>query len=343
MSRTEAGVEVRIFPNVSNRAAYHGQLFVPLGFREYLVRHAGDFDVGHLHACRNIPGVLASHALRDAGVPYVVAPNGTAPAVERRLYAKRIFDRLFGRRMLKDAARILAVSDAERRQLHRLGVADHAIRHVPNPIDMGEFAQPIERGVFRAGQQIGNGPVVLFLGRITPRKNVDVLVRAFARLTRSDATLVVAGNDMGSLGRVRALVRSLKLGGRTRFVGLLEAAKRLEALADADVVVYPSEHEVFGLVALEALMVGTPVVVAGDSGCGEVVAAAGGGVIVPAGDVDQLSESVEQVLGAPSFWRSAAVRAGLHIRARYDSDVVCSQLERVYRDAIAPNRRAVPA
>lgn len=341
-SRT-AGVELRIFPNVSNRAAYHGQLFVPLGFREYLARHAGDFDVGHLHACRNIPGVLASRALRAAGVPYVVAPNGTAPAIERRLYAKRIFDRLFGDRMLKDAARILAVSDAERGQLHGLGVADEAIRHVPNPIDLDEFARPIERGAFRAGQQIGDGPLVLFLGKITPRKNVDVLVRAFARLTRRDATLVIAGNDMGALERVRGLVSSLKLDGCTRFVGLLEGAKRLEALADADVVVYPSEHEVFGLVALEALMLGTPVVVAGDSGCGEVVSASGGGVLVPTGDVERLSESVEQVLGAVSFWRSAAVRAGVHIRARYSSEVVCSQLETVYMDAIAPDRRAVPA
>jgi len=341
--RTAAGVELRIFPNISNRAAYHGQLFVPLGFREYLARHAGDFDVGHLHACRNIPGVLASRALRAAGVPYVVAPNGTAPAIERRLYAKRIFDRLLGDRMLKDAARILAVSDAERSQLKGLGVADEVIRYVPNPIDTAEFSRRIERGAFRAGQKIGSGPVVLFLGKITPRKNVDVLVRAFARLTRRDATLVVAGNDMGALGRVRALVRSLTLDGRTRFVGLLEAASRLEALADADVVVYPSEHEVFGLVALEALLVGTPVVVAGDSGCGEVVARAGGGIVVPAGDVNRLSEAVEQVLGAAAFWRSAAVRAGLPIRARYGSDVVCSQLETVYLDVIAAGRRAVPA
>ncbi len=100
-----------------------------------------------------------------------------------------------------------------------------------------------------------------FLGKITPRKRVDHLIRAFARLRTPGATLVVAGNDMGAASTARAAAREAGVGDRTHFVGLLEGAGRLELLADADVVVYPSEHEIFGLVPLEALLVGTPVVV----------------------------------------------------------------------------------
>ena len=114
-TRTPDGVTVHVFPNFSNRLAYHLQLFLPLGFSKFLERHAASFDVAHVHACRNMPGVIAAHHLRRARVPYVLAPNGTAPRIERRLMAKRIFDVIEGQRVLRGAARVMAVSEAERR------------------------------------------------------------------------------------------------------------------------------------------------------------------------------------------------------------------------------------
>src|SRR3954470_16420237 len=203
--RTADGVEVRTFANVSNRLAYHLQLFLPRGLDTFLSRHAASFDIAHLHACRNAPGVIAARRLRQHGVPYVLAPNGTAPRIERRRIAKLAFDLVAGHRVLRGAARVLAVSDAERRQLSSLGVADTAVRVIPNPVDLEEFADPPRRGVFRARIGRQAGPLVLFLGKLTPRKRLDVVVRAFADLRRPDATLAIAGNDMGAGASVRAL------------------------------------------------------------------------------------------------------------------------------------------
>ena len=104
---------------------------------------------------------------------------------------------------------------------------------------------------------------------------------------------------MGAGARTRSLVRSLGIEHRTIFTGLLRGRDRLEALADADVLVYPSQDEIFGLVPLEALLCGTPVVVADDSGCGEVVRITGGGHVVPLGDVDALSRAIDVVLTSP--------------------------------------------
>jgi len=329
------GVEWRVFPNLSNRLAYHLQLFLPYGLGNYLRRHAGTFDVAHLHACRNLPGALAAHHLRRTGVPYVLAPNGTAPRIERRLLAKQAFDVLAGRRILAGAARVLAVSDAERRQLATLGVAGRAIRVIPNPVDLDEFTSPVTPGAFRRRFALPSGPLVLFLGKLTPRKRLDVLTRGFARLRRSDASLVIAGNDMGAGVAARSLVRTLGLERRTFFTGLLRAEQRLEALADADVLVYPSQHEIFGLVPLEALLCGTPVIVADDSGCGEVVRAIGGGQVVPLGDAEALARAIDRVLEAPPAWRAAAIDAAARVRAAYGDDVVCSQIEQLYGELVA--------
>jgi glycosyltransferase involved in cell wall biosynthesis len=175
----------------------------------------------------------------------------------------------------------------------------------------------------------------MFLGKLTPRKRLDVLAQAFAQLGRPEASLVIAGNDMGAGAGARSLVRALGLERRTYFTGLLRAQQRLEALTDAAVVVYPSQHEIFGLVPLEALLSGTPVVVADDSGCGEVVRATGGGQVVPLGDAGALARAINDVLDGPSRWRAAADAAAVRIRAAYGDDGVCAQLEQLYGEMVA--------
>src|SRR5262245_31004795 len=214
------GVAQNIFRNISNRLAYH-QLYLPLGMRDYLRRHAADFDIAHLHGCRNLPTLIASHHLARAGVPYVVQPNGTAAIIERRHTAKRLFDFVERRRVLTRAASVLAVSHSERQQLIELGVAPGSIHVIGNPIDLSEFSPPISRGCFRRAWNIGSSPMVFFLGKITPRKNVDTLVHAFARSVYRDARLVIAGNDMGGGALAREIATELGVNNRTTFTGLL--------------------------------------------------------------------------------------------------------------------------
>jgi glycosyltransferase involved in cell wall biosynthesis len=329
-ARTAEGVEVRVFPNLTNQLAYRFQLFLPIGLGRWLRDRASRFDVAHLHACRNAPGAIAAHHLRRAGVPYVLAPNGTAPRIERRFMAKRVFDLLAGDRVLAGAGRVLAVSNAERTQLGALGVPQDIVRVIPNPVDLEALSGPIVSGGFRRRFGLSAGPVVLFLGQLTPRKRVDVLVRAFQHLRQSDASLVIAGNDMGAGAEVRGLVHALGLSDRTVFAGLLRGGERAEALADADVLVYPSQHEVFGLVPIEALLSGTPVVVTDDSGCGEIVRAVGGGPVVPVGDVDALASAINDVLNRGPEWRAAATAAAHRVRATFGEKVVCAQLEELY-------------
>ena len=230
---------------------------------------------------------------------------------------------------MNGAARVLAVTDAERRQLARLG-APPSVCVVPNPLALEEFEPPPARERFRETWAV-KGPIVAYLGKLTPRKRVDVLVQAFAQL-RVAATLVMAGNDMGSGERVtRAAVNQLRVEARTIFTDLLQARARLGFLASADVVVYPSEHEIFGLVPLEALLAGTPVVVADDSGCGEVIAATGGGLVVKG---ERRFASIGH-RSHPRCARALEGGGGGGSQARqgtYAPDVVCAQLEQVYAE-----------
>jgi glycosyltransferase involved in cell wall biosynthesis len=329
------GCDLRVFPNLSNRLAYHAQLFLPLGLKRFLATHRREFDVAHLHACRNIPGVLAGRALRAAGIPYVLAPNGTAPILERRYAAKRLFDRVAGIELLRGAAFVLAVSDAERRQLLTLGIDASRIRVVANPVDLEEFS-PRPQKAPRAGH---SAPVIAYLGKITPRKRVDTLVRAFAHLRAAhpaftNARLIVAGNDMGGGRDVHRQAVTWGVDRHTEFPGLLRGRDRLQLLADADVVAYASQDEVFGLVPLEAILCGTPVVVADDSGCGEVIARVGGGLSVPPGNAHALAAALAALVTGDGPAAVSMAAAQERVTALFSHHVVCRQLSELYHEVV---------
>ena len=136
-------LDVHMFRNLSNSLAYRWQLFTPIGFVRALRAVLPRIDIGHLHACRNLPVAAAARLLAAARIPYVVSPHGTAPLIERRLAAKRIFDATVGRGYLEGAARVVAVSDAERRQLLDLGVPRAA--HPPSEPDRRTRVRPRAR------------------------------------------------------------------------------------------------------------------------------------------------------------------------------------------------------
>ena len=331
--RVVDGVEWRIFPNLSNRAAYQYQAFAPLGLRKYLAANASSFDIAHLHACHNVPGILAARALSQAGVPWVVSPNGTAPIFERRLLEKRVLQQLGGDRVLRDARFVLAVSQAEERQLLALGVPAASIRRVPNPVDTREFFDA--RGSYRFANRRGEGPEaeILFIGKITPRKNLDVVVEAFARLTTVPARLVIAGSNQGGLETAMARAKALGIESRIDVVGVLPSDRRLQAMANADVVVYPSSDEVFGLVACEALLVGTPVIVGSDSGCAEVVGSCG--IAVKPGDASALATAMATALRAPADVKRTRLAGRERILKQFNVRTVVESLDGVYREVLA--------
>jgi len=302
---TVDGIVVRRFWNVSNSLAYDRQLYLPLGIWGAAARDLEEFDILHIHSHRHLMEAVVARAARKRGLPYVFTGNGTVPAIERYILAKKVLDSLGARALLRHAAACVAVSRAEIPDYTSIGVAERRVRIIPNGIRLEEFAQLPPRGAFRRARGLGDCPLLVFVGKITPRKGVDVLIRALAHLP-AETRLIVAGNFMMPAEPIHNLVRDLGLQDRVEFPGLLLGDDRNSAYVDADVVVYPSTDEIFGLVAAEALMCNTPVVVCDDSGCGELVRDAQGGLLVPYGDPQALAAALGRLLADPDQRRRLA-------------------------------------
>jgi glycosyltransferase involved in cell wall biosynthesis len=288
-----APFEIIRVPNISNKLAYYCQFYTPLGILKHAERLLARSDVLHLHTFRNIPNDLLARTSVKQGIPYILSGHGTIPRIERFFLIKKFYDLFIGQWQLQNATGYIAVSQAERKAMRRFGLPPDKIRIIPNGVS--KVTAP-KKGGFR--KRLGLLPeqkMILFLGKITPRKGLQHLVRAFATLEKN-ATLVIAGNDMGYSSKIRSLISELRVHDRVLWTGLLDDQVKFEALRDADVTVYPSVNEAFGLVPLESILAGTPVIVCNDDGCAQVIRKTGGGDFVPWSDVQALAFAIRKRL-----------------------------------------------
>jgi len=247
------------------------------GARSLFSQQVTGVDVVHIHGLYDLLGPAAATACRHWRVPYVVETMGMFRPVAGGRVRKWLFMRLFGRAMMRGAARFVVTSGREADDLINGGIqADRVIvRHNGiEPVAAQAQAATGAGSAFRAAHGLGtDAPFVLFLGRISPVKNIELLLAAFERSSVRDATLVIAGPAEGSkyLGRLREIVRSSQPGDRVKFVGPIYGEDKAVALSEAALLVLPSSNENFGTVALEAMAVGTPVVVTETCGVAEHV------------------------------------------------------------------------
>lgn len=326
------GVRVFRFPNLSNHLAWRYQLFLPRGLGNFLDAHLADYEVVHVHMYRNVPSFLAHRRARRQRVPIVFSARGSIPRIVRGRTAKAVYDTLDGRRLLRDAAVLVASTRAERDQYVAMGVPPRKIAIVPNGIDIAPYERLPPRGGFASTLGVPGARIIAYLGRLNPRKGLDGLLLAFARLSarRWDAVLVLAGPDEGYRRRLERLAHDLGISHRVVFTGFVDGDVRLQILADAAAVVYPAKHEVFGLVPFEALACGKPIVVADDSGCGELVGEARAGFVVPVDRPEPLEEAILSALEMGADVRAMVDRGRAFVLDRLGWPRIAAEMEAVY-------------
>lgn len=221
-------------------------------------------DVVHIHACWEEIQHRAARAASHAGKPYVFAPHGMLDpwSLSQRAWKKRLYLAMRLRRDLNHAARLHVTTRAEGDLLAPLRLTPPRLV-MPNGLNLEEFARMPPRGQWRAQRNISaEKPLVLFLGRIHPKKGFDLLIPAMAQLTDLPWTLAIAGPDEGGyLNQVKKLISQHQLDDRVVCTGMLLGSEKFGALHDADLFVLPSYQENFGIAVVESLAAGTPVMI----------------------------------------------------------------------------------
>jgi len=275
------------------------------------IEHA---DVVHIHTVWEQIQHVAAVASRQQNKPYIVRPCGMLSvwALQRHSRLKRLKKQVYYywrlRRTLRRAAAIHFTTEFEQEQAMPLGIDVPAIVE-PSGIDMSAFEGVTPTGEFRRQHGLESRPLIVFLGRIFPGKGLEVLVPAMARVQPADAVLAIVGPDSDGYQRtVESMITEHGLHDRVIFTGPLSGTEKIAALADADIFSLPSEHENFGLVVVEALAAGTPVVISDTVGVHHLINKGGVGSVVPR-DPDRLGQEISRWLSDRRRLAEAAERA----------------------------------
>jgi glycosyltransferase involved in cell wall biosynthesis len=258
----------------------------------WLRQHAPDYDAVFVHGLWQYHGRAVRAVLRRQPTPYFVFPHGMLDPWFRRAYPmkhlkKWAYWQLCERHVLRDAAAVCFTCEQERR-LARQSFRPYACRErvvaygtvAPEPADDRQL-----RAWRDAQPELAGRPFWLFLGRIHPKKGVDLLLQAYARLARESAAplpaLVIAGpwTDARYRAHLESIERTLPPGARVVWPDMLEGDRKWGALRAADAFVLPSHQENFGIAVAESLAVGTPVLISRQVNIADEITAAGAGLV----------------------------------------------------------------
>ena len=267
--------------------------------KRYCRARLKDFDVAHIFGLYDLLGPAVAAACRADGVPYVVEPIGMFVPIVRNLWLKGLYHFVLGRKLLQGASSVVATSDQEIEELVAGGIARGKVVLRRNGVEVpGSRPEP---GTFRRAQKIPEeAKLVLFLGRLSLKKSPELLLKAFAELSKRSPgiplILAFAGPDEGGVqSALEQTASQLGIRSQVRFAGPLFAEAKWAAYRDSDVFVLPSQNENFGNTAAEAVASGTPVIVSEHCGIAPLLAEEAG--LVVAHEESALCEALWRVLG----------------------------------------------
>jgi glycosyltransferase involved in cell wall biosynthesis len=315
-------------------------------FGDRLVEHwRNDMpDIAHSHFWMS--GLATTRAARHsetAGLPVVHTYHALGVVKRRNQGAddtspaeREALEPLVGR----SVDGVIATCSDEAFELKTLGIPSGRISVVPCGVDTTLFSPNGPR------EQKGRPFRIMTVGRLVPRKGVGLTISALAQLVaegRTDIELVILGGSTGpnevgddpDVQRLLAHARSLGVQDYVTFRGQVGQAELPAALRSADLVVCAPWYEPFGIVPLEAMATGTPVVAAAVGGLIDSVVHGATGVHVPPRDSGAIADAVRGLLDDPATLASFAQAGILRAQSRYSWSKVASETDRVYRKVLA--------
>ncbi len=307
-----------------------------------MFERADDSKLVHFHGLwqPNFPRVSAK--CRRLRIPYVVSPHGMVEpwAWRHKWWKKRIYFQLVERRHVAGAARLVATSETEASNLKQFFPGS---RCDVLPLGIAEARGPGYEDARRTLGWKSSELVLLFLSRIHPKKGLDLLIKSLAYLKEvardRDARLVIVGDgDDSYVGRLRRLAAK-KLGTNlpVTWTGGIWDDRKWAYLQGADLMCLPSHSENFGLVILEALQVGTPVLTTDQTPWSALPGLGGGWIVRP--DVEPLTEALAEFFKGPRWTTEQRTRLAADVQSQFSWEKVGPAYIRFYEDILRDARQ----
>ena len=298
-----------------------------------------EFDLVHIHSVFLYPTYAASYWCRKMKIPYLINPFGALDPDMikfKNAFFKKIYIKLIEATNIKGAAAVHLASEYEKKCFLSLGF------NVPTAvIARGIFLEEYDRSL--AGEslqtiypQLNGNKIVLFLGRLHPKKGLENLGLAFKEIAkkRGDIYLVVAGTGENKYVReVKSFYDKLGISNKTVFTGMLLGKEKLSAFYGSDIFVLSSYGENFGIAALEAMACQLPVIVSNRVGLSTYVDYFKTGLVIN-NHQKQIIEAIEKLLSNKSLLNNMAINCSKFIKDEFCIEKIANQMSKTYKKII---------
>ena len=301
-----------------------------------IAKIVAEADVVHLMNHWTAINAAVYRACQQLHKPYVVCPAGALTIYGRSWLLKRIYNRVVGNQIIKNATRHIAIPVEEACRFREYGVDPDSVKVIPNGIDEGDFKSRND-DLFRRKHALGDAPFVLFLGRLNSIKGPDLLLDAFSKLHLEfpEYHLVFAGPDGGMLESLKAMSLKTKIEKHVHFIGYIGGDEKSHAYHAAELLAIPSRQEAMSIVALEAGITGTPVLITDQCGFDDVEYI-GGGIVVPA-SVKGLQIGLNKFFNSKEELRSIGESLKAYVLENFTWDAIVKKYIELYERIINQN------
>ena len=300
-----------------------------------LINKNGKFDVIHAH-----DWLVASSAKtlkQSYGIPLVATIHATESGRNSGIHndsQRYINDTEW--LLTYEATEVIVNSNYMKNEIQRLfGLPFDKINVIPNGINLSNFTG-IERDYdFRRQYAMDNEKIILYVGRLVYEKGVQHLIAAMPKILSNynDAKLIIAGRG-GMMDELRAEASNLGLNDKIYFTGYLNSKQVQKMYKCADVAVFPSTYEPFGIVALEAMLAGVPTVVSDVGGLDEIVTHGVDGMKSYAGNANSIADSVTALLYDHQLATNVSKKAKQKVKDQFNWEKIAQDTHFTYEKAI---------
>jgi len=302
-----------------------------------LKKRLRQFDVIHISEVWSYSAAFASYYSLKYKKPYIVSPRGSLYpyTFKKKIWKKLPYYYLFAKKVLEKSSLIQYVTEDEKVQSHNFLKLKTNSAVIPSGIDFSEFSTLPDKEELKNKYPFLKGKkIILFLSRIIWIKGLDILIESFKELvrTRGDLHLLIVGEDSGDGYKeiVKGWVKKHNIENMVTFTGPLSGKDKFMAYTGSDIFVLPSYSENFGMVIIEAMACGIPVVISNKVGLCDKVKECDAGIVINTSP-ESLTEALKVLIENNQFRLNLSAK-GREFAQHYNIDNIADMMISAYKN-----------
>lgn len=292
-------------------------------------------DIIHAHGYQVFTTDAALTVSKIKKIPLVLTLHGFPRGFDKLTH--RAYFNLIGKETLKRAKKIISVSRMVAHEFRVIGVPKEKIAIVPNGVDLEEYKQLPTGDLFRKRLDIKeNEKVVLTVGRLEKIKGFQYLIKALPSIIKEvgSTKLVLAGPDFNYGATLKKLTEETNVQDHVIFYGPINGKEKFEAFSAANIVAVPSLYEGFGMLLLEAMAAGKPLVATNTGAAPEIIQNGKNGILAASGNVEDLAGKIIKLLSDDQLMYLISQESRKTVEA-FNWEKISEQIHKLYIDCLS--------